>query len=821
MSSGGSGTNTVVQQSSPPASVLAAYQNVLGQAQNVASQPLQQYQGNIVAGLSPDQISAMNTINSSQGITAPYINQAARSFNAATTPLWSGVQQFSPSAVSQYESPYTQQVVGATEAQFANTNAQQRAALTGNAVSQGAYGGDRAAVAQGVLAGQQQAAQAPVIAGLENTGYSQALGEFNSQQQAQLGANEANAWLNSQAGFGYGQLGTEAQNTTLAGASAQLQSGGLQQQIAQEQLNVPYEQFLQQQAYPYQNTSWLAGIAEGTGAASGGTGSSTGISTPSALSTIAGLGSAGLAAYGMYNQWANSGAGAGAAASGISSWDGVTAAGGAATIPYRRGGGIADNDNHPWHHEPTAATGTHGLAGGGGVSVSVAPSAGGQSSIPILSVGGGGGSGIATGGGGSGISPVMSGASSGSAMSPALQNYFSGIAAGTKPPPAISTAYHPDFVTDSNSVSSQDASAKAATDAAAAAQANQLPSDSSAASKRGGAIVRRDDGGALDDDLPLPPEAPHDLPPVSGDQPNDVADALPSGIVATQPSGHGQQLRDQAPWLGLMAAGLGMLAGHGNGVENIGHGALQGLQFYSGQMDRADRADERDATIAGRKADIELRSKQLQNSIEQAQQRAKHEDATAAETARYHNAEMEHLGAQTGIAGAHLGLEQQRIAQEGAGTWGFQGTDPETGNPVYFNNRTGETRVGKQAIAPKPEEQARIDQGQQRIDQGNARIQGTQTYRDALLALRRQGLDDATAHARLSNAVSGAKTIVNANALNGKVVDYDAALRAALGSNDRVSVPTTTSSRPASAPSGVPSSSGSVARPPISSFFGD
>ena len=674
MSSGGSGTNTVVQQSSPPASVLAAYQNVLGQAQNVASQPLQQYQGNIVAGLSPDQISAMNTIDSSQGITAPYINQAAKSFNSATTPLWSGVQQFSPSAVSQYESPYTQQVVGATEAQFANTNAQQRAALTGNAVSQGAYGGDRAAVAQGVLAGQQQAAQAPVIAGLENTGYSQALGEFNSQQQAQLGANEANAWLNSQAGFGYGQLGTEAQNTTLAGASAQLQSGGLQQQLAQEQLNVPYEKFLQQQAYPYQNASWLAGIAEGTGSASGGTGTSTGISTPSALSTIVGLGSAGLAAYGMYNQLANSGAGAGAAAS--------------------------------------------------------------------------------------------AGASAGS----------------------------------------MDASTVAG-----------LP----AIYRRGGGIVRRDDGGALDDDLPLPPEAPHDLPPVSGDQPNDVADALPSGIVATQPSGHGQQLRDQAPWLGLMAAGLGMLAGHGNGVENIGHGALQGLQFYSGQMDRADRADERDATIAGRKADIELRSKQLQNSIEQAQQRAKHEDATAAETARYHNAEMEHLGAQTGIAGAHLGLEQQRIAQEGAGTWGFQGTDQETGNPIYFNNRTGETRVGKQAVAPKPAEQARIDQGQQRIDQGNARIQGTQTYRDAFLALRRQGLDDATAHARLSNAVSGAKTIVNANALNGKLVDYDAALRAALGSNDLASVPTTTASRPTAAPAGVPSSSGPVARPPISSFFGD
>ena len=96
-----------------------------------------------------------------------------------------------------------------------------------------------------------------------------------------------------------GNLGNEAQSTALTGASAQLQAGSLEQQLAQEQLNVPYQNFTQAQAYPFQTTGWLANIAEGIGGASGG--SSSGTSTtpgPSTASQVAGLGLTGLSAYG-------------------------------------------------------------------------------------------------------------------------------------------------------------------------------------------------------------------------------------------------------------------------------------------------------------------------------------------------------------------------------------------------------------------------------------------------------------------------------------------------------------------------------------------
>lgn len=300
MSGGGSGSNTTVSNNAPPQQYLDAYSNVVNQAQNTAAQPYQPYQGQMVAGLSPDQQSGIVGTQNAQGAAAPFINAASQELGQATQPLWSNLPQFSGDAVSQYESPYTQQVVNATQAQFDNQNEQQQQSVIGNAVSHGAWGGDRSAVAQGIVAGQQQLAQAPVIAGLENTGYQQALGEFNQQQGAQLGANEANQWLASQASSGYGNLGNEALTTGLTGANSLLNVGGLEQSQAQQQLNVPYEQYTAAQAYPFQSTGWLANISEGLGGASGGTSSTT---TPGAstASQVAGLGIGTAGIYGALN----------------------------------------------------------------------------------------------------------------------------------------------------------------------------------------------------------------------------------------------------------------------------------------------------------------------------------------------------------------------------------------------------------------------------------------------------------------------------------------------------------------------------------------
>lgn len=434
----GGGTNTSTTQSGPPAQYLQQYANVNQQAQTAAATPYQPYTGNLQAGLSPDQQQAIQTIQGTQGIANPFINAAAQEYGNSTQDLSQGFApyatnatdfdyqaggtadniynstqpginqadqlynqsakqltptQFSAGQVSQYESPYTQQVVNATQAEFNNQNQQQQQAVKGNAISQGAFGGDRADVAAGITAGQQQLAQAPVIAGLENQGYSQALNEFNTQQQVglgaqqasqqlqqgagagilsgnqqglsamqaagqlqlgagqgiasvggqALGANEANAWLSSQAGQGLAALGNEALNTNLTQAGAQLGVGNLEQQQAQTALNIPYEQYQAAQAYPFQTSGWLANIAEGLGGASGGQSSTTtpGPSTGSQLAGGALTSAALIGATGGYgsNGWLSN-LFSGSGGSGIE--DGAMAARGGA-IPHRAPGGGLPN----------------------------------------------------------------------------------------------------------------------------------------------------------------------------------------------------------------------------------------------------------------------------------------------------------------------------------------------------------------------------------------------------------------------------------------------------------------------------------------------
>jgi hypothetical protein len=402
----GKGTNTVQTNSAPPAQYLAAYSAAQNQAQNVASTPYQSYSGQTVAQLSPDQtagIGQVEGLTANGGVQAPYLQAAQGDITNATQPVLtpglqsniaassgqalaaptaqavSGIQGatsagtagitgaaagLTPSSVAQWESPYTQSVVNSTQNEFNNQNAQQQSQVAGNAISSGAFGGDRAAVASALTAQQQQLAQAPVIAGLENQGYTTALGAAQNQAGLQtqaatsagslglqgasaagqagmtgattgsqlglqgasttLGANEAQGWLSSQAGAAEANLGSEAQSTGLQGASALQQEGGIEQQMAQENLNIPYEQFLGAQAYPFQTTGWQAGIAEGLGSAAGGTGTTTSPG-PSSASQIAGLGIGGL---GLYNSGALSGISSGIGNAAASS------AGMAAAAPY-------------------------------------------------------------------------------------------------------------------------------------------------------------------------------------------------------------------------------------------------------------------------------------------------------------------------------------------------------------------------------------------------------------------------------------------------------------------------------------------------------
>lgn len=252
---GGSTSSTTVQQIPPE--VLEQYKNLISKANVQSEKPYEQYSGDLIAGTTGYQDQAYQNLANLQGRGQAYYNSAAGYADAGASPV-TGEQ------IQGYMSPYQQQVINATMANMQENNAQQANQLTGNAIASGAFGGDRAGVAQAELARQQSLANNQTLADLYNSGYSQALSAAQQDKQNALTA-----------GGQYQNLGTSASQTGLSEADALLNAGNQQQQQAQNILNTQYEQWQNQQQYPYEMLTWLSQLSTGLGSNMGGSSTTT------------------------------------------------------------------------------------------------------------------------------------------------------------------------------------------------------------------------------------------------------------------------------------------------------------------------------------------------------------------------------------------------------------------------------------------------------------------------------------------------------------------------------------------------------------------
>lgn len=316
----GGKTATSQQSVAIPPQVLAQYSSVNQRADQTANTPFQQYSdtgssvapdynasnaGSFVAPINSEQQAGISGTNAAAGEAQPYFGAATgvlgnaqsgvNPINQAATGLAAGsAQAVNPSdldaaSIQKYMSPYVQDVAGSTAALLNQNNQQAQAGQLGNAITSGAFGGDRTGIAAANLSQQQNLANANIYSNILNQGYTNAQGVAQQQQGVGLAAGQANrAALGTAAqtlsGVGqttYGEgantaselagLGSGAQSAALSGAQAQISAGTVQQQTQQAQDAAQYNQFLQQESYPFQVDQWLAGIAEGTGALSGST----------------------------------------------------------------------------------------------------------------------------------------------------------------------------------------------------------------------------------------------------------------------------------------------------------------------------------------------------------------------------------------------------------------------------------------------------------------------------------------------------------------------------------------------------------------------
>ena len=366
-SSGGGGSTTSTSTYSPPPAVAAAYAAMTPQATALAAQPYPDYTPGaasaargynpyLVSPQTPNQIAAGQNIADLAGYYQPYANTATDLQLQGAMPIHT--QQFGQRAINQYMSPYLQNVMGSTVANINETNAQQQQQLQSNAISRGAFGGDRAGIAQAELARQQNLANNATLANIANTGYNTALGEFNAQNSLNLQRQAANNQFAQAAGANIANIGQIGQGQALNQANAQYNIGAQQQQQNQAELSTAYQNFLNKQAYPYQQLGWLSGIISGVASGSGGTSSgsqtapgASGVNQ--ALGGIGALGSLGnmTGAFGS-SGWLTGGSGLLGAGGGLfgagagAAETGLTLAEAAPFLMFKDGGRITIDQNH-------------------------------------------------------------------------------------------------------------------------------------------------------------------------------------------------------------------------------------------------------------------------------------------------------------------------------------------------------------------------------------------------------------------------------------------------------------------------------------------
>jgi hypothetical protein len=266
------GSTTTEQQGSSsqvnqiPQWVQNAGQQNYGLAQNVASQPLQQYQGQMVADVAPQTQQAWNLAANSGNIGQDAQNAAQAGYlnTMSQTPQNVQAGQLSNTNLQPYMNPYTQSVINATLPIMQQNLGLQQNQQQNAANSAGAFGGSRQGIQQGVTQAQGAQNMAQMAQQLNQANFTQAQagaqGDIANTLKAQQGNQSAalqQGQLVNQAAQGLGTLGNQQMQNNIANYGMLTSAGGFEQQQAQNQINAQLAKFNQAFQYPQQQLGMM------------------------------------------------------------------------------------------------------------------------------------------------------------------------------------------------------------------------------------------------------------------------------------------------------------------------------------------------------------------------------------------------------------------------------------------------------------------------------------------------------------------------------------------------------------------------------------
>ena len=257
-------TSTTTQTTELPEWARGYAKEALAKGQaltDVNQNPYQQYNAPRIAGFSPMQQQAMQ---GAQNMTvAPQIGEATAASTMAGLGGLGVAGQANPygfqNQVGGYMNPYMNQILAPQLAE-ANRNYDIGATKQQSAATQaGAFGGSREAIMAAENERNRNMGLNQIYGQGLNTAFTNAQNQYNQNLQNQL----AGYGMANQAAGQLGQLGQNQYQQNMGINTLQAQYGGQQQALAQQGLTQSYQDFINQQNYPYKQLGFMSDLIRG------------------------------------------------------------------------------------------------------------------------------------------------------------------------------------------------------------------------------------------------------------------------------------------------------------------------------------------------------------------------------------------------------------------------------------------------------------------------------------------------------------------------------------------------------------------------------
>jgi hypothetical protein len=289
---------TSTSQTTIPEYAKPYAEKMLGKAEAITESPYQTYGGQRMATSTPEQQAARQDV---AGMQQPGQFAAGTGLAAAggLGALGAGQQYMQmatdPGAQQAFMSPYMQNVVDLQKQEAIRDAQKGMLAQNLGAARQGTYGGARQ-----LLAGTERERNLQQnLANIQASGTQKAYEDAMRGMQFGTTAGLQGAQAATQAGATLGQLGIGQQQAGIDLAKAQEAFGAMGQAEQQKALDLQYQDFLQQQQYPYKQLGFMSDILRGSANLAATGGKTVYEAPPSVASQIGGLGLAGLGVYNL------------------------------------------------------------------------------------------------------------------------------------------------------------------------------------------------------------------------------------------------------------------------------------------------------------------------------------------------------------------------------------------------------------------------------------------------------------------------------------------------------------------------------------------